>query len=482
MKFNSALVLGASLTGLLVVVPAAGNGPQTLQEQAEIALGISASELGSVSLDVAVDGGQSFSMTLNSHSVRAPGFEVRVQDADGWSTQEPGPVTTYRGTVNGAPGSAVAASLLEDGLHARIFTDQGEFFVEPLANHLHAPTELHVLYSVDDVIPTGHSCGADLISHPGHAPLDDQQQGGGAFLGGGVTTAEIGCDADYEYYADYGSVGATTNRIEWVINAVNIQYERDVDITHVITTTLVRTSSQSQPYTRKKASQLLNQFRSEWNSNQSSVNRDIAHLFTGKSIIGGTIGIAWLGVVCNNNYGYGLVQSDFNNNDSSASDLSAHELGHNWNADHCSCTNYTMNPYITSANVFNPSGTIPAITSFRDSQSCFGPVDPPQDPTSIEVSSIAPGTQNAGQGQKYGTASVSISNDQGGAEAGATVAGTFSGDYNESVVGTTDGSGNVTFVTSTTQKGGINFTFCVTSVSGSLPYISANNAETCDSY
>ena len=119
MKFNSALVLGASLTGLLVVVPAAGNGPQTLQEQAEIALGISASELGSVSLDVAVDGGftvdfagrnQSFSMTLNSHSVRAPGFEVRVQDADGWSTQEPGPVTTYRGTVNGAPGSAVAAS------------------------------------------------------------------------------------------------------------------------------------------------------------------------------------------------------------------------------------------------------------------------------------------------------------------------------------------------------------------------------------
>ena len=92
---------------------------------------------------------------------------------------------------------------------------------------------------------------------------------------------------------------------------------------------------------------------------------------------GGIIGIAWLGVVCQSvdfpsqGYGYGLSQSDFNGNFNSATDLTAHELGHNWNADHCDCPSHTMHRFSTSANVFNPTETIPAIASFRDSATCL---------------------------------------------------------------------------------------------------------------
>ncbi|MCA9296853.1 MAG: hypothetical protein KC983_10050, partial [Phycisphaerales bacterium] len=100
---------------------------------------------------------------------------------------------------------------------------------------------------------------------------------------------------------------------------------------------------------------------------------DIAHLFTGKDLVSPTIGIAWVGAICSstsNGYGYGLVESDFNNNFGCATDLSAHEIGHNWSASHCSCPSNTMNPSITCANSFS-SATIATITAYRDSRSCL---------------------------------------------------------------------------------------------------------------
>ena len=43
-----------------------------------------------------------------------------------------------------------------------------------------------------------------------------------------------------------------------------------------------------------------------------------------------------------------------------ATDLSAHELGHNWNA-----------PHFTCANSFHPSLTQPIIEAFRSSRTCL---------------------------------------------------------------------------------------------------------------
>jgi hypothetical protein len=433
-------------------------------------------------------------LELQKHSVRADSFEVRVQLEDGSFEIAPSqPVNTYRGTVLGKEDSLVAASYTDAGLYARIQLANGrEYWIEPVgSNENLISASSHVLYQTNQVTSSAGTCAADLIEQfrlPSPGAGSSAPNGGslGVTTRGGTyalaaqTTAELGCDADYEYFQRWGSVSGVQNRIESVVNSMNIQYERDVSITHAITTIVVRSSS-NDPYKRKGAEQLLNEFRNEWNSNQSGVSRDVAHLFTGRSLAGSTIGIAWIGQVCNLSYAYGLVQSDFDNNFACTTDLSAHELGHNWNAGHCSCTSYTMNAYITCANIFNPANSAPTISAYRDSQSCFGPVDPPSDPVSIHVGSINPGTQNAGQGKKYGKATVSIVTDTGSAAAGASVSGTFSGDYNESVAGVTDGSGNVVFLTSTTQKGGINFTFCVDSVSGSLPYVAGDNSETCDS-
>ena len=318
--------------------------------------------------------GAQFELDLHPQSVRAANYQVLAQSADGSLVEvDPGPVRTMRGTVVGIEGSAVSASLEEDGLHGRIFlSDDEQYWVEPLATRIpQAGPNQYVVYHNDDMIAPAKTCGLEHLPNAlgdRGVQLNQRLAQGGA-CGTGLCVAELAADADYEYFLDYGSVSAVMNRINSVINTVNVQYERDVDITHVITTIIVRTA-EPDPYSSTDAVTLLNQFRNHWQSSQGGIQRDMAQLFTGKEINSSTIGIAWLNAVCGS-YGYSVVQSDFNGSFGCATDLTAHELGHNWGAGHCSCTSNTMNPYITCANVFHSTFSIPEIASFRDSRSCL---------------------------------------------------------------------------------------------------------------
>jgi plastocyanin len=154
-----------------------------------------------------------------------------------------------------------------------------------------------------------------------------------------------------------------------VINNVNQQYESQVLLRHEITTIIIRDNS-NDPYTSSDAGTLLNQFRTEWNNNQGGIQRDVAHLFTGKNT-GSTIGIAWLGVVCYTSQAYSLVQSDCCGSLGCTTDLSAHELGHNWNADHQNSPSFnTMYPSIQCANYFIQA-SIDEISSYANAVWCL---------------------------------------------------------------------------------------------------------------
>jgi len=99
-------------------------------------------------------------------------------------------------------------------------------------------------------------------------------------------------------------------------------------------------------------------------------------------------------------------------------------------------------------------------------------------PTDIHVESIVTGTQNAGQGKKYGKATVTIFDDLGSPVSGANVSGTFSGTFTESVSGTTVSDGTVVLLTAATAKGKVSVSFCVDNVVGALPYDPNDNAST----
>jgi hypothetical protein len=323
--------------------------------------------------------GTPVTLDIQPHSVRSAHYQVLVQTGDGKiRVDAPGPIRTYRGTVRGATGSVVAASLLDDGLYALVEFLNGRDWLEPLGERVPgAPAGAHVVYAADDVAGRGSLCAAvesgDVLDPP--APEELGGVAGGA-CATGVYVAELACDADYEYFLDYGSVEAVEDRINAIVNAVNVQYERDVGIRHVLTAIIVRTA-EPDPY---PDTTILEDFQLEWTTNQSGIPRDVAHLFTGKN---GGPGVAFFSAMCESNEHYAVAWSDCCGGFACATDITAHELGHIWGAHHCSCSDppSTMNGFLNCSNWFHPGYTVPEILAYRDTLKCLecGPDPCPAD-------------------------------------------------------------------------------------------------------
>ena len=362
-------------------------------------------------------GDQFHTVSMDPFSLRAPGYKLLVDDGTQLIEVDPGIERTYRGFIDTMPGAVVSASLLDDGLSAMVlvpgelggyemWTIQSARSVDP-----GAPRDLYVVYSGADVNTPEAMCGVDLIEQPAliepAAPAGDaghvHDAGGGCCPGhdageaesdapsSGPSTREpfiyqalLGLDADFQYYQLNGSNQTNTqNDMANIINNVNIAYERDAEIRHMIGTVIVRTSS-TQPYTSSSAGTRLNQFGSHWRTTQSSVARDLAHLFTGVDLDGSTIGIANLASVCSFQNQYALSQARFSSNLNSRVALVAHELGHNWSAQHCNSSGNSncniMCSGLGGCGGFGnpPSFRTPAINQIvnhRNSRSCLEIID-----------------------------------------------------------------------------------------------------------
>lgn len=380
--------LGRVVVGLATLLAAGAAGadappaPQTTLDIVNDAMGLDHSRLvrlaeatPEVPYEAAIEiDGHRYTLDLEPHSWRSPDYHVYHSDADGNLTEvEPGPVNTFRGTLLEAPGAVVSAGVLAgDGLYGRVsFADGDEVWFEPVVRHLGPGSEgLHVVYRAADVRPHDYTCGVEAAAQVEAMFADPGVE---MANGGQSWRADLAADADRAYFSRWQN--NTESRINSVIGTMNNQYDRDVSIIHRVSTIIIRTE---QVYTTNDPNGLLDQFRLRWIATHRTIERDIAHLFTGRNLTGGTIGIAWLSVICDNpvsGRGYGLVQSDFSGNFACVTDLSAHELGHNWSAGHCSCSGFTMNPSITCANRFT-AGSIASISRHRNSRNCLDMVPP----------------------------------------------------------------------------------------------------------
>lgn len=319
---------------------------------------------------------------LAPHSILAPSYQLLVQGADGSVNPAHAKAPpTLRGTVPSLPGARVAGALLEDGLHLLVLHADGRrTVIEPLPPELaEAANADHIVFSGDAIEPSGGVCGGSEfpIIDPGH---EDHAHGDSGRVNG-LCTAVLACDADVQFFNAYGSVTAVQNRIALLVNAVNLQYETQVGITHQLGTILVRTA-EPDPYSSSNSTTLLCQFINEWTNNQTAIDRDMAMLFTGRAIQSNVVGqAADIGSVCEPNgccscgiYGtdgsYCFTWTDCCGTFACATDLVAHELGHLWGAYHCNCPNATMNPTLTCTNAFSQS-SIYDILVYRNTRTCL---------------------------------------------------------------------------------------------------------------
>ena len=319
-------------------------------------------------------GTRSARLLVEKTTVRSDRFQVLVDRGGGRLERVEEPeIRTYSGVVADDPGSRVALSLLPLGprgehvMSGTVHEGSGRTWAfQPMSELVDAssrvPNGTHVSFASEDSFLAGGGCGLDRPGLPldafrsefSRARADGKHgqrggSGGGSSGDGGVagTTpwqVEIACDTDFEFFQRNSSqVTNTVNDIELILNNVNNIYDRDVNIVFEIGTVVVRSTS-SDPYASTTMDGRLTEFGNKWaTAPESGIFRDISHLFSGFAFSGsaaGTLGIAYLGGVCSSigQGQYGAVQGRQSTTTSNLNNriaLSAHELGHNWDATHC---------------------------------------------------------------------------------------------------------------------------------------------------
>ena len=221
-----------------------GSSDQTFQQKVNTTLGVSDSSI--IKFELHSEDGVTIAplvsddlvgiFYLTPYSVRAQGYQVLVPTDDGRMMEvEPGPIRTVRGKLIGHPDSVVAGSILDDGLHARIdlLDSKTTWWIEPLEGRVDgAEPGTYAIYEGKNVLNPNKTCGIesfpDAYLHSNARDEDGSAESNRTV----VKVAQLACDADYEYYQDWGSVAGVEARINNVINTVNIQYDRDVGIEH----------------------------------------------------------------------------------------------------------------------------------------------------------------------------------------------------------------------------------------------------------
>lgn len=373
---------------------------------------VQAAAAGSQEVSTIVNG-QNVTLQLAPWSLRSPNFEVLTQAADGVLRRldTPPPASTYRGVVREWDCTTVTGSLTNGRLTALVRSlDHGDWLIQPAAPDAAGD---HVVFRAENALPHDGVCGVtpemEAAAAARRVPLEANNEGEGndAFRGGTYDT-EISIDSDVEFFVLNGSsVPATVDDIETVMIGIDAIYRAEVGIQYVVNRIIVRTA-EPDPYDQFDSTALLEQFRANWENNHGGQERDTAHLFSGKDFSdGNVIGRAYLAEICNREDdgqgGYGISQSRFSSNMASRMAVTAHELGHNWAANHCIGAGDCA---IMCSNIGGCSGVLNQfgvgetneIVAHRNSRTCLGGFN-----NTVYVNAAYSGSEEGSPGQPYNT-------------------------------------------------------------------------------
>jgi len=204
---------------------------------------------------------------------------------------------------------------------------------------------------------------------------------------GALREVELGTEADRFFVDQTGGVAEANARIVSIVNALNGIYEFDLGLTHRIV--FQRAWNGSDPYTSTNSDTLLSQFRSNFLANVATPTDD-AQLFSGRDFDGNVVGRAFVSAACSN-YRFG-VNMFYQQSDSLTRLIAAHEMGHNFGADHT--TQGIMAPAINPAVTWFSAVSQDEIGDYVASVSCLAEIDVGEPPVLDPV-----GPQDAPEGE-----------------------------------------------------------------------------------
>ncbi|MCW5889414.1 MAG: hypothetical protein KIT14_02555 [bacterium] len=159
---------------------------------------------------------------------------------------------------------------------------------------------------------------------------------------GALRLAEIAIETDNELRAKFASADATLEWLGTLLAAATAIYERDVSVRLAFNYVRLWEPEVTDPWSSTSTSGTLNEMFMHWNSPINGLlgfDRDAVHFVSGKSVQGG---IAYLDVLCNTYWAYGVSQVYGSFDLASPNNIwdvevFTHELGHNFGSPHTHC-------------------------------------------------------------------------------------------------------------------------------------------------
>jgi hypothetical protein len=337
-------------------------------------------------------------LELTPFDVLTPDARLVRVDEDG-AQELPRPVMhSFRGVVQGDPESVVTLNLFGESVAGSVRTQGAEFVIAPDSFDPEHPGARAVRIwrrEVDPDEPDRPFCAADELEHPPPYPAPGGiiAHAAPAIDGNTMLEAGVAIDATYLWYDNFGSLAAAENYILSLMAEVSTIYQNEVNVEIVVPYLRVFTTS-ADPYTdTTNTSTLLADLRSEWNANQTAIDRTVVHLFSVRP--SGGAGVAYLDVLCSHAYRPGSSH-DYGVSTLSArgssweKELVAHEIGHNFSSPHTHCYVPEIDQCANEAGCYDG----PVVASVSTIMSYCSSADPIFHPR-VEDEKIRPGAEAA---------------------------------------------------------------------------------------
>ena len=175
--------------------------------------------------------------------------------------------------------------------------------------------------------------------------LEIEGQPGGTETMGGLAGGDLPCrkvgialETDNEFLDLFSSQSSANAYASLLVTATSEIYQAQFNT--YLEVEFVRLWSNNDPWDAGNTSSQLTDFRNYWESNMTSVERDLAHFLSGRGLGGG---VAWLGGLCGGSYAYavsanlnGFFPYPIQDNSNQNWDLMvfSHETGHNFGSGH----------------------------------------------------------------------------------------------------------------------------------------------------
>lgn len=279
-------------------------------------------------------------------------LEINGEPVPGGPQSVLGELSMWRGEVVDAVGSQAFLSFSEQGSRGWIrLSELTDDVVHLVSEGTPAGITSHIigapaLAALTDYVP--EACAGTLLP-PGAPdptlPLDEPGPGVEALNVIQVANARLVIETDWQYYQKFNDTGLATTYVTQLIAAISDRYETDVQASLSIAYLGIHDNSSdgwSTPETSgADTADMLTEFRATWGSSWPGTG-DLAHFISGANLGGG---IAYVDVLCNQSYGFGVSANISGNINwgtftGGAGSLNwdfvvvAHELGHNFGASH----------------------------------------------------------------------------------------------------------------------------------------------------